>query len=121
MSYNLYWRGDAAAARHFRKADVLRQKRLNTELWLQGLYVYEAVGDLVPVLRPFAKEGTKPREYPHEPYPLDEEDLERKREREEAEEREQTRAMLEAWAAKVNTKFKESEVGDHAERTDGSD
>lgn len=121
MTYDEYWRGDAAATRHFRKADIFRQKRRNMELWLQGLYIYEAVGDLVPVLRPFAKPGTKPLEYPSEPYPLDEEDRKRKKEREEEAEREATRAMLEAWATKVNKKFKESEVRDHAERTDGSD
>lgn len=122
MSYELYWQGDAAAVRHFRKADIYRQKRRNTELWLQGLYVYEAIGDLSPILRPFAKAGTKPREYPAEPYPLDREDRDRKAERERAEEAERTRAMLEAWAAKVNKQFLEKkEVGSHAERTDGTD
>ena len=107
MPYQVYWCGDATAVRHFRKADILRQKRMNTELWLQGLYIYEAIGDMSPILRPFAKHGTKPIEYSSEPYPLDEEDREQKRKREQEAKAEAVREMLRGWAKNVNTKIKE--------------
>lgn len=120
MSYDLYWQGDVCAVRHFRKADKLRQKRRNTELWLQGLYVYEAIGDMTPVLRPFAKNGTKPVEYPSEPYALNKEDIEAKRKREREAKTEALRIKLKTWAAEVNKKFTQEEVKDDAERTDGA-
>ena len=111
MSYELYWCGDPVAARHFRKADSLRKKRKNAESWWQGLYIYEAIGDMAPVLRPFAKSGTKPLEYPSEPYPIDEEEYAEKQKREEEAKKEETRLMLKSWAMSVNQKLQEGGEG----------
>lgn len=54
--------------RDYYKADKLRQERANSEAWLQGAYVYDAVLRLVPVLHAFSKKGAKPVEYLKEPY-----------------------------------------------------
>ena len=48
----------------------MRQEQHNQMMWLQGMYVYEAIGDMAPILQAFAKKGTKPTPYPTEPYPL---------------------------------------------------
>ncbi len=67
-----YWDGDAALARDYRKAEEIREGRRNQELWLQGLYIYEAISDIAPTLHAFAKKGTKAKPYPAQPYPLNE-------------------------------------------------
>lgn len=52
----------------FREAENLRRKRDNAMAWLQGAYVYDAIGCLVPVLQAFPKKGAKPQPYVSMPY-----------------------------------------------------
>ena len=75
MSYDQYWYGDPSLIKYYVKAEKIRQKKTNNELWLQGFYVYHAVGSLVPILNPFSKEK-KAKKYLKEPIPLTEEDKE---------------------------------------------
>lgn len=77
MTYDLYWNGDCALPKHYREADKISRKRTNTEIWLQGMYIYEALCNVAPIYHTFAKSGTKPVDYPSRPYALtDEERLE---------------------------------------------
>ena len=55
MSYDLYWHGEPFLVRAFREAEEMRVDRMNYEKWLQGLYVYHAIGALQPILNPFSK------------------------------------------------------------------
>jgi hypothetical protein len=57
--------------RPFYKAYKLKNDDINDKLWLQGLYVYEAILRASPILAAFAKAGTKPIPYLEEPYKLD--------------------------------------------------
>lgn len=70
MTERQYWDGDCMLTRAYRKAEKLRLEQKNQELWLQGMYFYEALGDVSPLLHPFAKKGTKAVPYRSEPYPL---------------------------------------------------
>jgi hypothetical protein len=88
MSYDEYWNGDPALLRVYREYHEIKRSIKNQELWLQGLYVYEAILDAAPMLHPFPKQGTKPKEYPKEPYPIT------LREKEEKERREQMANMI---------------------------
>lgn len=72
MSYDQYWNEDCTLVRHYRKADAIRRERLNSEAWLQGAYIYDALCSVSPVLHAFAKNGTKPNPYPDKPYALNE-------------------------------------------------
>lgn len=65
-----YWEGDCQYARYARKAEKLRLEKANQLAWLQGMYVYDAITRVSPILNPFAKKGTKAKPYPTEPYPL---------------------------------------------------
>ena len=58
----------------YRKAEELRQRRRNQELWLQGRYIYDALRAVSPVLHAFAKNGTQPEPYLEKPYPSDKEE-----------------------------------------------
>lgn len=75
MSYEQYWYGDPKLLRSYVKAEQFRQQRKNNEIWLQGLYVYIAIGNLVPVLNPFSKDH-KAQKYLDRPIPLTKKEME---------------------------------------------
>ena len=106
MTPEQYWDGDPVLAKYYRKADELRRKRRNEELWLQGMYIYEALCDVSPVLHAFAKKGTKPIPYPDHPYALTVNDREEEKKIKEQQEREKARRYMEAKMAEINKQFK---------------
>jgi hypothetical protein len=85
MTWEQYWYGDVWMVEAFLEADKLKRDRFNAQAHLQGLYVYEAIGDMAPILHAFAKSGSKPRPYPEKPYSLNGEDEEEKAAKEEQE------------------------------------
>ena len=68
MTYEQYWYGEVRMTKAFIEADKLRQKRQNEEAWLQGMYFYDALARVSPILRAFAKNGTRAQPYPERPY-----------------------------------------------------
>lgn len=70
MTPRQYWDDDCTLTKAYRQAEKIRWERKNTELWIQGAYIYEALCDVSPVLRAFAKNGTKPQKYRSEPIEL---------------------------------------------------
>ena len=85
MTYDQFWNDDPMLASYYRKATEIKVERKNQELWLQGLYIYEALCDVAPIMNAMAKKGTKARPYPEQPYSITE--AQRKREKEEEERR----------------------------------
>lgn len=102
MTYEQFWDGDPHLAKYYRQADELKVERKNQELWLQGLYIYEALCDVAPILQAMAKKGTKARPYPEQPYAITEK--QRKRELEEKERRvaEKGKRMMEMFMRQSN-------------------
>lgn len=81
MTYDQYWYDSPKLLKSFMKAEEIRMSRRNQELYLQGLYVQIAIGNLVPVLNPFSKEH-KARKYLDKPIPItkrEQEEYERER------------------------------------------
>lgn len=105
MDNDDYWYKDCTLTESYRKADELRRKRRNEELWLQGLYVYEAICDVAPILQAFAKKGTRATPYSAEPYAITEKDIAEKKKRDELIKYEQKKAKITAWAARINTQI----------------
>lgn len=105
MTYDQFWNEDPSLAKYYRKAQELAIERKNQELWLQGLYVYEALCDVSPILHAMAKKGTKARPYPEQPYSITA--AQRKREKEEQERRvaEKGKMLLERLMQQNNKKF----------------
>lgn len=73
MPLKEYWNDDPMLLNNYVRAEAIRQRKRNTELWLQGAYVYQAVGALVPVLNPFSKEH-RAKPYLKQPIPISEEE-----------------------------------------------
>ena len=108
MTHEQFWDGDPYLAKYYRQADELRIERKNQELWLQGLYVYEAMCDVAPILHAMAKKGTKARPYPEQPYAITE-----KQRRREIEEKERAIAnkgkrMMEMFMRQTDNQFGET-------------
>ena len=85
MTWEQYWYGDVWMAGVFREADKRRTERVNAEAHLMGMYIYEALCDVSPVLHAFAKKGTRPKPYRTEPYGMSGSSKEKDDRQEEAE------------------------------------
>lgn len=109
MTEAQFWNGDVWLVKAYRKAYDLKRQEQNQMLWLQGLYIYEAIANLSPLLRAFTK-NPKPIPYPSEPYPLDKKDIEDKKEKEHEQAKTMQKDKLLAWAKAVNKK-KEKQDG----------
>ena len=106
MTPEQYWDGDPSWAKAFRKADEIRMERRNQELWLQGMYVYEAICDASPILHDFAKKGTKPHPYVDKPYPITEKQYKRNTEEKEKAIYDKGKKFMESLMKANNTKLK---------------
>lgn len=96
MTYELYWKSDPQLVKAYRKAYKLKQERKEYELWKQGMYYYEALIDVSPILHAFAKNGTKPRPYSSKPYGIEEyeKEIETKEDKQRKAENERLKARL---------------------------
>lgn len=106
MSYDEYFNGKPELARYYRQAYELKLRERNRDLWLQGLYIYEALCDVAPVLQAFAKKGTKVHPYSKEPYCLSEKEQKEREQRKEREKMEQLKKIFASWGTGVNKRMK---------------
>ena len=68
MTYDQYWRDDVTIPIMYRKAYRIKQEENKWNNWEGGVYTYEALCKVSPVLHAFAKNGTKPLPFSKEPY-----------------------------------------------------
>lgn len=104
MSYSEFWDGDVEIAKMYRIAHEAKMDEANHLAWLQGMYVYNAVGALAPILRSFSKGKAQP--YPKEPYGASERSIglteEQKEDARHKKEDQQFEAYMTAWMSQVN-------------------
>lgn len=101
MTYEQFWYGDVFLAAAYRKADMIRRRRRNEELWLEGIYMAEALSATVGNM--FNK-GQK-HQYPSEPFPITAAEQQERREREEKARMERIKAQFTAKALAMNAKM----------------
>lgn len=106
MTEEQYWDRDVTLAVAYRKKNELEKEKKNQELWLQGLYIYEALTSVSPIFRAFSK-ATKPLPYPEQPHPLTVQKLKEAEKAKEEKEIERTQNKLMGWANRVNKKMRE--------------
>lgn len=114
MPVEVYWDGDCVLTRSYRTADELKQKRVNQNAWLQGMYIYEALCNVSPILHAFAKKSAKPIPYPSEPYATTRKELEEKHKNDERKKFEKMKAKMSSWSVRTNAQInmrKEGEDG----------
>ena len=119
MTYEQFWREDVCMAKAYREAFELKEKReaIRTKwtIWEQGLYIYEALCDVSPILRAFSK-ATKPLQYTEKPYEIDrynnlylgqEEQINKSKEEEKKLEIIKTQIYFENWARAAQKRFEQ--------------
>lgn len=111
MTYEQFWYEDIDLAKYYLEAYRIKEKREAEKtkwiIWQQGAYIYEALCDVSPILRPFSKEK-KPLRYPKRPYGL--EDTQKEiLDQEELKEKQllKTQIYFQNWARNMQKRFKE--------------
>lgn len=107
MTYDEYWNDEAYKCKFYREYHKLRVKQKDEEFWQQGMYIYEALCNVSPILHAFSKNGTKPLPYSSKPY-LAQAELDKKKEDEEQRlenERLIARLHFENWARATKKRF----------------
>ena len=106
MSYDEFWNQDVKMVVAYRKANELRDKRKNFELWLQGSYIYEALCDVAPLFRFTMQKGQiKPQPYVKEPYPITLSEVREREEREARKKEERLKAEFTAFVERMRKKM----------------
>ena len=106
MTYDEFWNQDVSLVTVYRAAQELRERRRNQELWLQGMYIYEALCDASPLFRFSMKKGTvKPEPYAKQPYPITASELREKEEREARVLEERLKAEFALYAQQMRAKM----------------
>ena len=103
MTSDEYYKQDCELVIAYRKADKLKRIRANEDMWLQGLYVYQAVARVAPLLIPFAKHP-QAEPYLKEPIPMYEEE-QTEQAKESAVENDRGIAYMKAMMNVINKKF----------------
>jgi len=102
MTYDQYWNEDCELPKFYREAYELKRSQENQGFWLQGMYIYEALCNVSPVLHAFAKQGTRPNPYPERPYAVSRQEIKAREKEKEIANRRKAKAVFAAWAASLN-------------------
>lgn len=107
MSYDEFWHGEAYRTRFYREMHKLKVRQKDEEMWIQGMYIYEALCDVSPILHAFSKKGTKPLPYAEKPYMTTAPSLQTKEEKEREAENARLIAQIhfDNWARAVKKQF----------------
>lgn len=93
MTYDQFWNQDVSLAKYYRKADKYRSDQKNTEAWLQGMYIYDAVSTVI--YNAFGrKRGQQAENYTSKPYPIHQEEVEQEKQQRVEEERAKAKVWL---------------------------
>ena len=112
MTHEQFWHDDPLIAVHYRNAEKLRNEKRNQELWLQGMYIYQALCDVSPVLNAFAKKGTKPTPYIEKPFPLTLKQAHEQSEQRKTRQYQEKQQSIERLAASINAKKRSERKSD---------
>lgn len=122
MTYDQYWRDDPTIVVMYRKANIIKQEYAKWNNYEGGMYTYEALCKVSPVLHAFSKSGTKPLPFSKEPYGMDkireikQEQLKSQRVKNEEEEKKKENERLKAeiffnqWYKATKKHFEKKEV-----------
>ena len=119
MTVDEFYRQDVELAVAYRRADELRKARKNEELWLQGLYIYDAICAVAPILRAFSK-ARQPEPYLKEPIDIFGKNSKKENEPKQTEPQ-KAQKLFSAWAIDFNANRQKGGVSDGDRCRSGSD
>ncbi|MFV0395139.1 MAG: hypothetical protein ACK5LC_12230 [Coprobacillaceae bacterium] len=93
MTYDQFWDDDVELVIYYREAERFRSNRHNTESWLQGMYIYDAVGTII--YNAFGrKRGQQAASYVDKPYSIHQKDIEEEKQQQVEEERAKAKVWM---------------------------
>ena len=107
MTEEQYWDRDCCLVKFYREAEELRKERFNQEAWLQGMYIYDALARVSPILHAFAKKGTKAQPYVEEAYPINKKTMEDAKTKKEKAKSQKGMRYMQAYMVANNKRFDE--------------
>lgn len=106
MTYDLFWNDDCELVKAYREAFRLKNEReleeQNFNAWLHGVYTYDALCAVSPVLHAFTKSGTEPIPYHKKPLKLKSEKTKTIPDKEQK--MREMMSVMSKWAENINTK-----------------
>lgn len=107
MSYDEFWYDSPYRAKFYLDSHKIKVKQKDEEMWIQGMYIYEALCKVSPILHAFSKKGTKPLPYSEKPYLNSADHLETNKDKEQEIKNAQLIARLhfENWARETKKQF----------------
>lgn len=109
MSYEQFWNDNPKLAYYYRKAHEIKLQQSNEQMWLQGMYMAYAINSTVGNM--FKKKSQKPNEYPSEPLPITQEQIEEKKRKEAIRKQEEIKARFMKLALSVNANLSKKKGG----------
>ena len=107
MTEDQYWDRDCLLVKYYREAEESKNEKANQQAWLQGMYFYDALSRVSPILHAFAKKGTKAQPYVGKPYPISKESVEKAEQNEEKAKAQKGIRFMEAYMVQNNKRFEE--------------
>lgn len=107
MTEEQYWDRDCCLVKFYREAEEIRKERFNQEAWLQGMYFYDALARIAPILHAFAKKGTKAQPYVEEAYPINKKTMEDAKAKKEKAKSQKGMRYMQAYMVANNKRFDE--------------
>ena len=114
MTYEQFWYGDVSMTKAYLKANEIKERneaiKTKWTIWEQGLYIYEALCDVSPILRAFSK-AKKPLQYPEKPYEIErisktKEQIEEEKKKKEELDKDRAQIFFKNWARATQNHFK---------------
>ena len=109
MSYDEFWNDDPKKAYYYRKAQEIKLQQMNEQLWLQGVYMAQAINSTVGNM--FKKKSQSPIKYPDEPLPITQAQIEEKKRKEEIRKQELAKARFMKMALGINANLSKKKGG----------
>lgn len=107
MSYDEFWYKSPYRAKFYLDAYEQKIRQQDEHMWAQGMYIYEALCKVSPVLHAFSKKGTKPLPYSNKPYLSDNMEFKTEQEKEQQKKNDELLVKLhfKKWVKDMQQKF----------------
>lgn len=110
MTYEQYWDGDPAMTKYYQKCSEINLERESQRMWLQGLYIYDALLRVAP-LYDFMSSKRVAQSYVEAPYPVTPKRNQQAREDAAKKKLANDLDFVKSWAESFNKQFKGGREG----------
>ena len=107
MSYDEFWYKSPYRTKYYLDSYKRKIKQQDEYMWMQGMYIYEALCKVSPILHAFSKKGTKPLPYSEKPYLYNSDDFKTQEEKEQEKKNNELLVKLhfKRWVKNMQNKF----------------